>query len=635
MDIHQILLKYWGFISFRPMQEDIIRSVLNGNDTLALLPTGGGKSICFQVPAMTIEGLCIVVTPLIALMRDQVENLKKKGIDAVAIYSGMHPYEMEVAINNCIFNKKKFLYCSPERLETDLIRLNIERMGVNLVAVDEAHCISQWGYDFRPSYLKIAEIRQYLPDVPFLALTATATPKVVDDIQEKLNFKKKNFFQQSFERKNLTYVVQLEEDKLKRLLKVATNLKGSGIVYVRNRKKTVEISDFLNKNSIRSDFYHAGLDNRQRAIKQTAWMKGETRVMVSTNAFGMGIDKPNVRFVAHMDLTDSLEAYFQEAGRGGRDGKSAYAVLLFEKADIMDAEKFLESRFPDIQTIRNVYQSLGSINQLAIGSGKDVTIDFDLYAFCSQFNFNQTDVIHSLGFLEKEGYLLLQDVTNAESKIHFKTSKEDLYKFQVEHARFDKFIKVLLRSYSGLFTEFVKINESEIAKRSELKIEEVKKLLFALDKFDIISYLSGKSQPQIVYLTERLDAGNIRISAEHYLDRKKEAQIRLQSVIQYITNDSKCRSRQLLEYFGENDSRRCGRCDVCIERNKIELNELEFDTVVDQIKPFLLSSSLTVEEVTGLVRSVNEGKVIRVIQWLLDNEKVVYDEERKLRWKGK
>jgi ATP-dependent DNA helicase RecQ len=635
MDIHQILLKYWGHSSFRPMQEDIIRSVLDGRDTLALLPTGGGKSVCFQVPALALEGMCLVITPLIALMRDQVDNLRKKGIEASAIFSGMHPYEMEVAINKCIYNNTKFLYISPERLETDLIRLNIEKMRVNLLAIDEAHCISQWGYDFRPSYLKIAEIRAFIPDTPVLALTATATPQVVNDIQEKLVFKQKNFFQVSFERKNLIYVVLKEENKHKRLLKVAGNLKGSGIVYVRNRKKTVEISDFLNKNGIRSDFYHAGLENRQRAMKQHAWMTGETRVMVSTNAFGMGIDKPNVRFVAHMDLPDSLEAYFQEAGRGGRDGKTSYAVLLFEKADILDAQHYLDIRFPGIKTIKSVYEALGNHLQLAVGSGKDDTFDFNLFAFSNKFKFDIQDTTNSLKFLEKEGYILLQDVVDAESKIHFLLNKENLYKFQVENARYDKFIKLLLRSYSGLFTDFVKISENEIARRMENPREEVEKLLTSLNDMGVLSYLKGKANPQVIFLTERLDTKNIHISDAHYHDRKKDSKNRLQSVVDYITNDTKCRSRQLLEYFGEMDTKRCGHCDVCIERNKIELSELEFDTILNQIKPFLMAGPLTVEETTQLVRNVNEDKVIKVIQWLLDNEKVVYDKERRLTWKGK
>jgi len=432
---------------------------MEGKDTLALLPTGGGKSICFQVPTMMMEGLCIVVTPLIALMKDQTENLKRKGIKAVAVYSGMHRDEIELAINNSIYGDVKFLYLSPERLETDLIKLNIERMKVCLMAVDEAHCISQWGYDFRPAYMKITEFRHYLPRVPVLALTATATAKVATDIQEKLSFPKPNLFQQSFERKNLAYVVLKEEDKLKRLIKIANNLKGSGIVYLRSRSKTKNIAEFLQKNNISAGFYHAGLDRTSRDSRQNAWMKGDMRVMVATNAFGMGIDKSNVRFVVHLDIPDNPESYFQEAGRAGRDGKPSYSVLLFEKADINELENSIKTKFPEIKTIRQVYQALGNFLQLPVGAGKDVSFEFDFSAFCHQYNFNQQIAYNSLKYLEKEGYLMLLEFTDADSKLFIKASREDLYKFQVENVKSEKFIKTIVRSYSGLVTEFVRINE--------------------------------------------------------------------------------------------------------------------------------------------------------------------------------
>ncbi len=634
MDIRQILLKYWGFSSFRPMQEDIINSVLEGKDTLALLPTGGGKSICFQIPTLVKEGLNIVVTPLIALMKDQVENLKRKGIKAVAIYSGMHPNEIEVAVNNCTYNNVKFLYLSPERLETDLIKLNIEKMKVSLLTVDEAHCISQWGYDFRPHYLKIADFRKYLPNVPVMALTATATPEVVQDIQQKLAFSSPNVFQGSFERKNLTYVVLKEENKLNRLLKVVNNLKGSGIVYMRSRKKTVEIAQFLQKNKITANYYHAGLDHKNREVRQNSWMHGKTQVMVATNAFGMGIDKPNVRFVVHLDITDSLEAYFQEAGRAGRDEKRSYAVLLYEDADIIDAKNNLTAQYPELKTIRLIYQALGNFYQLAIGSGKDVSFDFEIFKFCSNYNFKQQTVYNSLKFLEKEGYILLQEIIDADSKIHLKTTKEDLYKFQVENAKYDKFIKVLLRSYSGLFTEFVKINENAIAKRIELNKEQVEKYLQLLEKYEILTYVKRKQKPQITFLTERQDSKDIYISDENYRDRKKASEKRLRSVLQYVSNNNKCRSQQLLEYFGETNTKRCGRCDVCIERNKIELSELEFDIVLKHIKPILKSKSCTVEEIAKEVKGVNEDKIIKVVQWLLDNDKLYYDDQRNLSWRN-
>lgn len=615
------------------MQEEIINSVMEGKDTLALLPTGGGKSICFQVPTMARDGLCIVVTPLIALMKDQVENLKKKGIKAVAIYSGMHVNEMEQAINNCMFGDVKFLYLSPERLETERITLNIEKMNVSLLAVDEAHCISQWGYDFRPSYLNIKQIREYLPNVPIIALTATATSNVVEDIQDKLGFKEHNLFKQSFERKNLTYVVQFEEDKLNRLLKIVNNLKGSGIVYLRSRRKTVEVADFLKKNNISSGFYHAGLDRSSREVRQNSWISGETSVIVSTNAFGMGIDKPNVRFVVHLDIPDSLEAYFQEAGRAGRDGNNAYAVLLYEKADLLESKQFLKTQYPEIKIIKQVYQALGNFFQLAIGSGQDQSFDFDIYSFCTNYNLQYQTVLYSLKFLEKEGYLLLHEMSDSDSKIFFKASKEDLYKFQVENAPFDKFIKAILRSYTGLFTEYVKINEEEIARRTNLNKEVIEKQLAQLDKLDILTYQQKKSTPQVVYLTERVDSKNLLISDETYKIRKETAEARLNSVHNYIVNDNKCRSIQLLKYFDEEQSKRCGKCDVCVERNKIELSELEFDTVVKQIKPILIEKSLSIEEIAGLVPNVNDDKIIKVVQWLLDNDKLIYDSQQKLHWK--
>ncbi|RLD58900.1 MAG: RecQ family ATP-dependent DNA helicase [Bacteroidetes bacterium] len=631
-DITGILVKYWGHSSFRPMQEEIINSVLEKKDTLALLPTGGGKSVCFQVPAIKLPGLCIVVTPLIALMKDQVDNLKKKGIKAVAIYSGMSKMEIEVAINNCVYSSVKFLYLSPERLETDIIRLNVERMKVSLLAVDEAHCISQWGYDFRPSYLKIAEFRQYLPSVPVIALTATATPKVVVDIQEKLQFSPPNVFQVSFRRDNLIYVVLKEEDKLNRLLRIVQKLNGSGIIYLRNRRKTMEISAFLRKNNISSDYYHAGLDAKIREKKQHAWMQGKFRVMASTNAFGMGIDKPDVRFVVHLSLTESLEAYFQEAGRAGRDGKISYGILLYEDADISDALHFHKASFPELSFIKSVYQGLGNYFQLAIGSGENTVFDFSISDFCNTYNFNTIKAYNSLKFLEKEGYLLLNEAFYSPPKVFVKIGKDDLYKFQVENIKFDKFIKILLRSYGGLFNEFTKIHLEDIAKRAGLSVERVEKELEILEKYGIIKYVKTKEKPQLTFLSPRLDAKDLYISEENYINRKKTAKERLDAVIGYVANNTKCRSQQLISYFGEPESKRCGKCDVCIERNKIEVNELEFDTILKQIKPILQSRPSFPEEVVSKVKGGNEDKILKVIQWLLDNDKITYNEDKKLAW---
>jgi len=632
LTIQQILLKYWGHDSFRPLQEDIINSVLIGKDTLALLPTGGGKSVCFQVPAMMKEGVCVVVTPLIALMKDQVENLKQKNIKAVAICSGMHRHEIEIAFNNCIFGSVKFLYISPERLETDKFRESLKQMKVNLIAVDEAHCISQWGYDFRPPYLKIANIRAFVPGVPILALTATATTNVVDDIQEKLLFPKKNVFRKSFERKNLTYVVIKEEDKFKRILNIVKKVRGSGIVYVRSRRKTKEISDFFKKNKVHADFYHAGLDSAIRDKKQKEWMKSSNSIIVSTNAFGMGIDKPDVRFVVHFDIPDSLEAYFQEAGRAGRDEKRSFAVLLYDDADISNAKRNFSVSFPDPDKIRTIYRSLGNYLQLPVGGGKEIAFDLDIQGFCENYKLSPLIVHNSMRFLEKEGYLLMNEALSSPSRLHFIFKKEDLYRFQVENPTYDNFTKAILRSYSGIFSDFVKINENILAKRMGRTREFVENKLSKLHKLGVLTYLPQNTMPQLVYCRERVDTRNLYFSKENYADRKKNAHKRLESVISYVRSENKCRSQSLLFYFGDTKSKRCGKCDVCIRRNKLELSELEFDIVLKQIKPLLKEKSYTPEELSKQIQGIDDDRLINVIMWLLDNDKICYDKEKRLRW---
>lgn len=632
MPLKNILVKYWGHSAFRPLQEDIINSVLEGRDTLALLPTGGGKSICFQVPALAREGLCIVITPLIALMQDQVENLKKKNINAVAIYSGMHRNQIELALDNCMFGDVKFLYLSPERLETEKFRAVLTRLKVNFIAVDEAHCISQWGYDFRPPYLRIAAIREFLPDAPVLALTATATPEVVFDIQEKLGFKQENVFQKSFERKNLTYVVQFEEDKLGRLLRVCNRIKGTGIVYVRNRRRTKEISEFLNSRKVSADFYHAGLDAATRDKRQKAWMDGQTRVMVSTNAFGMGIDKPNVRFVVHMDLPDSLEAYFQEAGRGGRDGNQSWAVMLYEKADIIDLKHNHALSYPALDVIKKAYHALGNYFQLATGSGKDRSFDFELTEFCNQFKLNPVVTFNALKFLEKEGYIMLSEDVGSPSLVNIKTKKENLYRFQVENPALDPFIKLLLRSYSGLFTTFSRISEAEIARRMPMPLNDVIKTLHKLNQLGLITYVPRKEKPQLLFLTERLDISSLQISRQHYQDRMQAAEKRMNSVIRYVSSTDQCRSQLLLSYFGEKESQRCGKCDVCIERNKLELSEFEFKKVAEQIEPLISEQALTIEEIIPGIKGLNEDKILKAFRWLLDNDKITATGDNKFLW---
>ncbi len=633
MDLHAILLKYWGFSSFRPLQEDIIRSVADGHDTLALLPTGGGKSLCYQVPGVALEGLCIVVSPLIALMKDQVQALKEKGIKATGIYHGMSRVEIDNAVDNCVYGDVKFLYLSPERLTTDLIRSRMEKMNVSLLAVDESHCISQWGYDFRPPYLQIAEVRTLIPNTPILALTATATPQVVNDIQEKLHFSSPKVFQKSFERKNLAYVVFREEDKLNRLLKICRNVTGTGVVYVRNRKRTREIARWLEQQGVSADFYHAGLTTLERDAKQNAWMKERTRVVVSTNAFGMGIDKSNVRFVVHMDLPDSPEAYFQEAGRAGRDGKKAYAILLFNESDIMDLQEFHERSFPPIKVIKKVYTCLGNYFQLAIGSGKDQSMPFELTTFARNYGMDPFVVFNALGFLEKEGYLGLSEAMSNPSRIMFLVNNETLYRFHVANPGYDSFIKLLLRSYSGLFSEFTRIQETDIAKRAGIPKDNVQKMLTELHEMQILHYKKQNDQPLITFLEERMSEADLTISKSVYKERKEFSGKRMNAMLDYARSENKCRSLYLLAYFGETDALRCGQCDVCLERNKTGVSSYEFEQILALIKPQIQEKQISLETlIQELDIQLSEKKVINVIRYLLDKGTISPDKEGILHW---
>ncbi len=630
-DIHKILMKYWGYPSFRPMQEEIIESVLAGRDTLGLLPTGGGKSLTFQVPTMVREGMCLVITPLIALMKDQVEQLKSKDISAVAIYSGMSKREISLAMDNAMYGNIKFLYISPERLESDLIRENVSRMNINLLAIDEAHCISQWGYDFRPAYLHIANIRERIPDVSVLALTATATPEVVEDIQKQLLFKSKNVFRKSFLRKNLIYVVQEEEDKRGRLLRIIRKMKGSGIVYVRNRRKTKEISLFLNQNHIESDYYHAGLELKVRERKQNRWMQSHKSVMVSTNAFGMGIDKPDVRFVVHVDLPDSPEAYFQEAGRGGRDGKLSYAVLLYDQQDVDELKRQFALAYPEIDFIKNVYYAIGNYLNIAIGAGKDVVCEFDIRQFSERYNFNMQSVYYAMKFLEKDNYLFYQEYADSYSRVHIKMSKSNLYKFQVENPNLDRILSLLLRSYQNILQEFQAVDETKLARRLSSK-DKVFQQLMMLKKMDVIDYHPQRSLPQITFTTERLRKEDVYISYENYHARKKEANKRMKLMLAYVADKVHCRSQFLLRYFGEKDSLRCGKCDNCLARNRVDLSQYEFDQVLAAIKPYIKENHCTVDELYDK-QSFSKEKMIKVLRWLLDNDKVKMDEKNRLYWR--
>lgn len=633
MDIHKILLKHWGYSAFRPLQEDIINAAISGKDTLALLPTGGGKSICFQVPALAMEGICIVVSPLIALMKDQVENLVKRNIKAVAIYSGMTKREIDITLDNCVYGDIKFLYISPERIETEIFKARFEKMNVNLIAVDESHCVSQWGYDFRPSYLNISKLREQKPNIPFIALTATATPEVVIDIQKQLKFKEEHVLQKSFERKNLAYAVLHEEDKQGRLLKILNSVQGTSVVYVRSRKRTKEVASFLLKNGISADYYHAGLSNDERNQKQFNWINDLTRVIVSTNAFGMGIDKPNVRSVIHLDLPDSLEAYFQEAGRAGRDEQKAYAVLLVENADRQDLEQRIVSSFPKIETIKQVYQALANYYQIPIGSSFNETYNFNIIEFSNQYNLPIYTVFNCLKFLEKEGYLHLSETTHNPSRIKFEATKDDLYVFQVKTPKYDLFIKTILRSYAGLYENFVKIDEFELAKRLKTNKDKVVEMLHYLHGLELISYIEQTNEPQLTYLTERLAIENVRISPQHYHDRKEIAVKKMESVIYYSSAKHKCRSEILLNYFGEKDVYRCGVCDVCLERNKLELSDIEFSTVSDQIKKQLHEEHLPLTELVNKIEGVRDDKIIKVIQWLMENEKLITNANNLLEWR--
>lgn len=614
------------------MQEDIILSVLSGNDTLALLPTGGGKSITFQVPALAKEGICIVVTPLIALMKDQVENLKKRQIKAYAIHSGLNKHEIDIALNNCVYDDVKFLYVSPERLATDIFRLRIPKMNVNLLAIDEAHCISQWGYDFRPPYLKIAEIRKLIPNAPLIAVTATATEDVAQDIMEKLEFQNGQMFRQSFYRENLIYNAILEENKEERLKQLLNEYPGTAVVYVRSRRLTREVSQYLSKNGIKSSFYHAGLDPAERDKRQQLWLSGKNRVMVATNAFGMGIDKPDVRLVAHLDIPDSTEAYFQEAGRGGRDGKTSHAWMLWSKANVEDSRKMLEVSFPPIELIKKVYNALGNHFNLVIGSGEMSTHEFELSAFCQHFALPILETHYALKILKKEGYIGLSEAISNPSRIKFLLEKRDLYRFQIENPQLDPFIQMIIRSYSGVFTDFIRIDEFTLARRMKTGKEIVIKGLKALERMNVLSYSPYSKNPKITFLSPRLNDQDIILTEDHYFKRKKMAEQRLEAMIGYVESTSKCRSQILLEYFGEKESRRCGKCDVCEKRTEIDLSEYHFNSVIKIIKPLLLEKEMDIRELMSEIGTMDSERAMKTIRWLLDNRKIISQKDNKLRW---
>ena len=630
-DIFFYLKKHWGFDSFRPLQQDIIEAVLNNKDTLALLPTGGGKSICFQIPGLVIGGTCLVISPLIALMNDQVQNLKSKGISAVAITSSMNAKEIDIALNNAAFGHVQFLYVSPERVENETFRQRLSYLPIGLIAIDEAHCISQWGYDFRPSYLKIAELREYFPNVNVIAVTASATKEVVEDIQLKLNFKNQSVFRQSFERKNIRYVVQLEENKYERLLKVVHNIGGSGIIYVRNRKKTEEICKWLIQNKISASFYHAGINANDRALVQQNWIDNKSQVMVATNAFGMGIDKPDVRFVAHLDLPESLEAYFQEAGRGGRDEKTAYAVLLCNNNDVVNLKEQYEKKTPTVEEIKQCYQAIFNFYQIPVESGEGLTVSFDMDEVARNYNLKAVTIFNAIKCLEKEGYFSFLDGGIEPSKVMMIMGREDLYSFQVKFSKYEPLLKVLLRSYGGIYEQYSVIKEKDVAYRSKISEHELTIQLDNLHKQGVISFIPQTSLPKLIFLQNRINLKFESIRLINYPILKEKALKRISSVENYVTEKKICRSRLLLSYFNETDFNDCQFCDVCIEKYK---RNLETDEgLIENIKIELTHQSLSLQELSSKFQSVNSKRLNNLINKLIDDNVLLIDAEKNIQIK--
>ena len=633
MNAVDVLIKYWGHTSFRLKQEEIINSVIAKKDTLALLPTGGGKSICYQVPALLNEGICIVISPLIALMNDQVRFLKSKGIKSVAITSNMHFTEIDTALTNCIYGGIKFLYLSPEKLQNELVQTRIKEMNVNLITVDEAHCISEWGHNFRPAFRHIDEIREIIPNIPVLALTATATSSVIHDIQESLNFKKKNLIQSSFSRCNLSYVVDNVEGKKSRLIKLLNKIKSSVIIYVGSRKAAKEITHFLVENKFSANFYHGGLSAKIRDDRQESWTKNQTRIMVATNAFGMGIDKADVKLVVHLELPSTIEAYFQEAGRAGRNGETAYAFLLANSNDIRKQEELLSLRYPSIKDIKKCYQDIANYLQIAEGVLPIEPIPFNILKFSERYNSTYLKTFNILKYLEKEELFKISDTLHTPSKLIMNVNNSELYKFQISNKYYDRFIKLLLRSYGNLFNNYVFINELQLAERYNSDVTEVKRLLIKLQQLEIVKYQEQNSNPQLTFIKARKDVEALQLNEVKWEKRKEYEKNKLNRISDYISTKKTCRSKMLLHYFGEENSEKCGVCDVCVLEKRKNIKDKEFLRISNKIKEYLQEKEHSLEEICTLLPNTNEQEIINILNFLFDNDKVgKYG--NKYQWKG-
>ena len=633
---YEALKKTWGYEAFRPLQEDIIHSILGGKDTLAILPTGGGKSICYQVPALCREGICLVISPLIALMKDQVDQLREKNVPAYAIHSGMTEREIDVALENCVLGFARLLYVSPERLKTELFIERAKRMKISMLAVDEAHCISQWGYDFRPSYQQIAGFRELFPSVNVLALTASATPKVRDDIIRFLNFKPEyKSFVKSFHRPKLAYVTRKVEDKEKKLVELLSTVKGSAIVYTRNRKRTRVIAALLRKNYLSADHYHAGLDNRERIRKQESWMENKTRIIVATNAFGMGINKPDVRLVIHLDLPDNVESYYQEAGRAGRDEKKAIAVVLYHEKDKEDLRERTLQSIVDPVIIRKTYQSLANFYKIAVGSSSMASFDFDLDELCKIYNLEKLPTFHALKKLEELGFIQWNESFYNPSKIIFNSSYEGIYKFEVENPRYEPLIKALLRLYGGeLYSNFTTVHEKKLALSLKIPAQEIVAQLETLQKFEIITFDKQKDSPQVTFLTPRYDAARLPIDSKLLQARTQNSLSQMETMIGYVENSNLCRSLFLQHYFGEQSDHECGICDVCIDKKRItESNEIIKQTR-EEILKFLDNSPLMINSLVEKFPVGKKDTILKVVRLLLDSSQIFLDSYNYLHIKG-